>query len=239
MDIEQNTVEAVTNRGKKGVILLVEGTSVSTEIEQQIYASGGYRVDLAKNKKDAVAKLSRGEQYDVLIADWNSLARTGPDLLNILKTRFRSIKIIIVNCNAPEVKKLMFQGVAGILPQPIHWESFVGHLIHVTNDQRRSHRFTCRPLACRLHKDDGTLVGCGSIKDISADGVMLQTEYMLPDDTHVAIEIFLPDGRALKVAGQVIRTIKSDSWQQNYVPIYFHDERNLDLLFELSEYLKR
>lgn len=117
-------------------ILLVEDNELNYEIAKTVLEEAGFRVDGARNGKEAVDKAS-DNTYDVILMDIQMPIMDGYEATKELRRLGNRTPIIAMTANAfsEDRKKAKDVGMDGYIPKPIDVNKLVSTIMNILNDQ--------------------------------------------------------------------------------------------------------
>jgi CheY-like chemotaxis protein len=171
-------------------------------------------ITLSRNGREALEYLKH-YRYSLLVSDLDMPVMDGRTLLTAVKTEYRSTKVMIVTGRPDPRRELLVRGALDVLEKPVamgHLAAVIDQVLH--HENRRATRFPCR-IPIRLN---GAL--SGEARNISADGVLAQTDQAPALSGNCTVELSLPGMPGpLSVTGSMVRTGRADS--RHYTAFYF------------------
>lgn len=111
-------------------ILVVDDEKVIRTLCQRVISRMGHEVVLAESVKDASAKISAGDHFDMLVVDMNLPDGEGVDIIAIFRKKFIYNRIVVITGSSyPEdhLEKIKEQGLGpvDVLPKPFELQDLV------------------------------------------------------------------------------------------------------------------
>ena len=230
-------------KGKQSSVLIVENDPSTVSILKILLKDKGFNVGIASTSGEALDSLQT-TSYDVVITDLKLPEIDGYKLLDVIKTRHRKHKVMIISSNLDRREKFLHRGALEAFEKPFSLDKFSEELDRLLRERRRAKRFASddkesdQPLSCVLEDLKGHRKLEGLLCNISIDGALVGFDKDPGDLDDVILEISLTKKSRLvfKLSGRVVRKIpgEGESCQE---AVYFDDDRDLRLLEKIAPFI--
>lgn len=202
-------------------ILIVSHLKKYIEEEKSILNRAGYKIFTASSGQETL-DMHKSEKADLIIAELDMPGISGDKLCSIIKMDKRlggTSVILVCSNNRPEISKCSNSGADSYITRPIKASLLQKKIRELLNIQKRE--------SLRLPMEV-TLVGSYFYKtffcyavDISATGLMIETEKVLHIGKSVSCLLGVPDSRQIIIHGKIVRVShKSPEIYQYGINIY-------------------
>jgi len=126
MEVVIERPTAVTRRGR---ILVVDDDTLVAKAMSRLLAEH-HEVLALTSAGEALARLERGERFDLIFCDYRMVGKTGFDLLTELQKQAPQIPVLMVSaCAEPILETIAVElGAAGLLRKPFRRQDLVASI---------------------------------------------------------------------------------------------------------------
>ena len=214
-------------------ILIALKDGGATEQLRQLLDSPEYKIFTSGTFEEAM-EVFRAEEPDLVLAELD-LPPNGGDLLckDIKKSLPSNNTFVILACGATaaELRKCGRSGADSYVRTPINPEDITRRINSILQtDVWRAHRVLVKVRVESSFQSEEFF--CTS-HDLSATGILLETEKSLARGDIIHCSFFLPDMERIRTACRVVRIIKGDNAKQSYGAEFIKlDEHQLSIVNE-------
>jgi DNA-binding response OmpR family regulator len=197
-------------------ILLVDSVIAFYDRNRSLLNRSEFQIITAITGKDAL-QVHRQEHVDLIIAELNMPDMQGDELCTLIRTdkELKDVSIILACGDTPENRVRIAQcGANAWLTKPINPEKLldcISHLLAVS--MRKGYRVLLKahirgereiePFFCTSH-------------NISATGIMFETDKLLNQGDRIACTFFLPGACRITAEGDIVRAVKAPDGRVHY-----------------------
>jgi len=166
---------------------------------------------------DEVLSVHRAEKVDLIIANYDLAGMSGEKLYGLIRedAALRTVSLILVCANTPDAIKECSQCRANaILLQPLHSVLLMAKAEQLLDIPARE---TLRVLlSARVDGSSGDGSFYCRTGNISATGMMIETNKRLAEGARLSCQFYLPDATRMQMTGKIVRIIQQRSSEENY-----------------------
>lgn len=197
-------------------ILIVDTITKYIEKERSILNRSDFRIFSATTSEEAL-NLHRTEQADLIIIDLDMPGITGDRLSSTIKNdpRLRNVFIIIVCSESPsDMERFRTSMADSYITKPVKPLVLLEKVSRIFDAPQRQNYRVLLKVSVKGEKR-GQSFFCSS-QDISATGMMIETEKALEKGDLISCSFFLPNSSSLFADAEVMRTRKNENGQFQY-----------------------
>lgn len=221
-------------------VLLVDDNQDSLALRKVFLARQGFVVTSASSSMEAITLLKQ-KIFNLVISDGQMPPSDGCDLLKVIKTEYRDLKVLMMGDDTIEKEDVLRKGALELLLKPFPHSEFLFKIQMTLDEKRRAYRFRCNNVQCRMKNVAQQDVGVGTIADISLEGVLVETEeeIAIQETGAVYLEFFTADSsqKLMEVSGNIVRQLLKEGNDVTMVAISFNTERSLEILEHLKQFI--
>jgi DNA-binding response OmpR family regulator len=189
-------------------ILLVNSVLAALEKEKGFLARADFRILAATSGKDAL-RIHREEKADLIVADMDTHDMGGDLLCSLVRQdkQIRNVSCLLVCSNsADDLKRVARCGANGWIARPVDAARLlakVEQLLAIST--RSSYRVLVR---VKVHGTTDTETFFCTSENISASGILIETDNLLNRGDRITCSFFLPGSKQIVAEGEVVRSAK-------------------------------
>jgi len=190
-------------------ILIVSSLNPLIEKEKSILDRTDFKIFTATSGKDAL-NIHRTEKTDLIVADLDMTGLCGDKLCSIIRKdeAMKKVSIIIVCTNREsDLERCSTSGANSYITKPVDPAQLVEKVSQLLNiPERRSYRVLIK--AEVKGKFMNVPFFCSS-QDLSASGILLETDRPLARGDIISCSFFLPGSERISTGGEVVRVVRT------------------------------
>jgi CheY-like chemotaxis protein len=197
-------------------ILIVSDTPGFLERNKRLLAGAGVRILMATSAKQAL-KIHYKERVNLIIAKLDMPEMGGDMLCSLVRQRdgLRKVSVILVCNDKPgEVAAASQCGANAWFARPVNpvqLRQTVARLLAIS--PRRSYRTVIR---ANIHGLKGSLAFTGISHNISASGVLIESDMLLLENDLIKSKFVFPGSVLIAAECKVVRTVRMQGGKYNY-----------------------
>ena len=215
-------------------ILLVDSNAVMRRLLTLSLINQGFRVTSIAIGEEATALL-REENFDVVITDIDLPGMQGRQLLHIIKTSQRDLKVIVMSAQRTQKEYWQLYGALEALIKPFDNKEFILKLNMVLKERRKTIRFKSKDVFCKIRNQTTREERSGILNNISFDGALIDAPAGFKEKDVLEIVFTDPSSDAVigTVHGTIIRIEEKKDELQVQIGVYFEEGKQLEFLEQL------
>jgi DNA-binding response OmpR family regulator len=203
-------------------ILLVNSVIAFFDRNKGLLNRSEFQILTAVTGNDAL-KAHRQEQADLIIAELNMPDMQGDELCTLIRMekKLKNVSVILVCDDTPEYRaRIAHCGANAWVTKPINPEKLlesIGQLLAVST--RKGYRVLLR---AHVHGERETSPFFCTSHNISATGIMFETDKLLDLGDRITCSFFLPGASQVKADGEIVRAVKMPDDNVHYGVRFIH-----------------
>ncbi len=195
-------------------ILIVDDLTTFIEKEKSLLSRADFRIFTATSGEQALT-LHRTERMDLIIADLDMPDMGGDRLCSAIRKDpgLKTVSVIIVcSGSSADLERVSHCGANAHITKPIRPVQLVekvGQLLDVP--ERKSYRVV---LKVTVHGNSRQESFFCSSRDISATGMLIETDKTLNRGDKVSCSFFLPNADRITVDAEIVRAVRDEKGYQ-------------------------
>jgi CheY-like chemotaxis protein len=218
-------------------ILVVEPSAGLRRLLSLALLDQGFRVTAVESTAAAVPLLA-ATVFDVVVTETDLPPLDGQGLLEIIKTSYRGLKVVIMSTQRTRKEHWQLRGALEALFKPFGSREFLITLNLALKERRSTIRFKSREVFCRIKSDPAGEEREGILNNISFDGALINVPAGFREKDPVTIFFTDPaTNREIGTArGTIMRREEKSREVRVRIGVYFdlQDQCRLEFLDELA-----